>query len=110
MPEQLVWFPGLPDSSGNFYALGVYHTGPANCAINPVSNIPEDFVSVVSDSARDNIRQLIKANIGEVVPQGDSACRPEEGRLRCPLGACLPPSKVNATILRVLATQPRRYR
>ena len=59
-----------------------------------MANIPEDFVSVVSDSARDNIRKLIKANIGEVEPLGDQECRRQDGNLRCPLGACLPPSKV----------------
>ena len=57
------------------------------------SNIPDEFVSIVSDTARNAIVSLVTANSAQD-DLNDDACTREQGNFRCPLGACLNATQV----------------
>ena len=57
------------------------------------SNIPDEFVSIVSDTARNAIVSLVTANSAQD-DLNDDACSRGEGNFRCPLGACLNATQV----------------
>ena len=85
-----------PDFSGNFYAVGIYNSGPADqCQDNDNSgsNVPQEFISVVGVTAREAILELVASNAGDDVLT-DETCDIDEGRFRCPLGSCLDKSQV----------------
>jgi hypothetical protein len=86
-----------PDLNGNLYAVGIYHSGPEEtCETNnssDTSNIPDEFVSIVSDTARNAIVSLVTANSAQD-DLNDDACSREQGNFRCPLGACLNATQV----------------
>jgi len=84
-----------PDLNGNLYAVGIYHSGPSSdCeASGTGSNIPEEFVSIVSDTARQAIVSLVSANAAQDDLLDDS-CSREDGSFRCPLGTCLNSTQV----------------
>lgn len=79
-----------PDFSGSLYAVGIYHSGPCQGE----SNIPESFISIVSDTARQNILDLVQANAGPDDLGQDNCNLENGGQLRCPLGGCLNSSQV----------------
>jgi hypothetical protein len=84
-----------PDLNGNLYAVGIYHSGPSSdCeASGTGSNIPEEFVSIVSDTARQAIVSLVSANAAQDDLLDDS-CSRDDGSFRCPLGTCLNSTQV----------------
>ena len=79
------------------YAVGLYHSGPGQCE-NDLENgaeIPEKFVEIVSDAARDVIIAIMAGAESTVEPQTDEMCSRDEGFLRCPLGNCLMKEEVS---------------
>ena len=69
-----------PDGTGSVYAIGVYHSGPSHCIANDDSNVPDEFVSIVSDTARQAIIEIIQTNSGKMEAQDDEAC--SDGKYR----------------------------
>ena len=63
----------------------------SNCS--DTSNILDEFVSIVSDTARNAIVSLVTANSAQD-DLNDDACSREQGNFRCPLGACLNATQV----------------
>ena len=62
------------------------------------SNIPMEFVSIVSETARKAIVSLVNANSAKD-DLNDDSCNTEEGNLRCPLGSCLNATQVRERFL-----------
>ena len=54
-----------PDFSGNLYAVGIYHSGPESACQNGAGNIPDEYISIVSDTAREAIISVVQANAGQ---------------------------------------------
>jgi len=82
-----------PDGSGSVYAIGIYHSGRSH-ACGDSGNVPDRFISVVSDAARSALIDIIATNAGEVAEQDDPACSEAAGKYRCPLGRCLEPHQL----------------
>ena len=83
-----------PDLNGNLYAVGIYHSGSSSdCQGLGGSNLPDEFVSIVSDTAREAIVSLVSANAAQD-DLNDEACSRDDGRFRCPIGTCLNSSQV----------------
>ena len=83
-----------PDAAGSLYAVGIYHSGSAQtCESGGGSNIPEEYVAIVSDTARKAIIGVVQANAGDE-NLVDESCDTEQGNFRCPLGTCLNATQV----------------
>jgi len=83
-----------PDSTGVYYAVGVYHTDDCNVQHPP----PDTFKPLITSVTREAIRKIITnmvhpgSNPSKILE--DTECKKSEGKYRCPLGRCLETNKV----------------
>ena len=80
-----------PDATGKLYSVGLYHSGPGQCenGQNNGAEIPNVFVEIVSDEARQVIIDVMAPAEETIEPISDDTCSRDEGLFRCPLGNCL---------------------
>lgn len=78
-----------PDSTGVYYAVGVYHTNGCNSPHSP----PTTFKPLITKSTREAIRKIITNMVHPASDPSntleDSECSIKQGKYRCPSGICL---------------------
>ena len=86
-----------PDNNGRYFGVGIFYAGNSQCSPGSPSNIPDEFVNIVGNTARSAITNLINTKSSGAhayVDLQDLACNPLDGKLRCPLGKCLEAEQV----------------